>query len=291
MKKELNEKIYTLSRKWALDTITNGLGRIEESDNRIICYVDKKRLKPSKNGLTIYCTGYGFDNTRTSENYNLNKQITYIFESIDFNNTVYLTSPDDVCVIFKNCTFNYDAYIDTKGSCVIMDSKIGVSTDIKIEANQLAISNSRVNSYGNIIINTKDHLHIYNSKIVSTNDNQNVKLNSSDGNLVIHNSNIMGDTVVISSPVIEANENSLVKARKTARFNSNSLTPGINCDTPRLVYNGRIIEKDIHIINNEKMDLISKREELLGVLRLVKDNIITTKQKELNNTKIKNLRK
>ena len=39
------------------------------------------------------------------------------------------------------------------------------------------------------------------------------------------------------------------------------------------------------------MDLINKREELLGVLRLVKDNIITTKQKELNNTKIKNLRK
>ena len=291
MKKELNERIYNLSRKWALDTITNGLGRIEENDSRIICYVDKKRLKPSKNGLTIYCTGYGFDNARTSKNYNLNKQITYIFESIDFDDTVYLTSPDDVCVIFKNCTFNYDAYINTEGSCVIMDSLVGISTDIKIEANQLAISNSRVNSYGNITINTKDHLHIYNSKVVSTNDNQNVKLNSSNGNLVIHNSNIMGDTVVISSPVIEANENSLVKARKTARFNSNSLTPGINCDTPRLVYNGRIIEKDIHIINNEKMDLISKREELIDVLKLVKDNIVTTKQTELDNTKIKHLKK
>ena len=90
-----------------------GYGEWEVTDNEIICHINQEKLEEQFNNTFNY---YLFLNGRLNEeekceNYNLNKQFSFIFEDITFDKPVKLRC-DNGTILFRNCVFNKGIYFD-----------------------------------------------------------------------------------------------------------------------------------------------------------------------------------
>lgn len=107
--KKLKQKIY-------LNSLKNNLGKIEETSNKFICYVEEDKLKNFEDQRWYHFV--------FSEN-KLNKPIYIVFENIEFSpyKSIIIDSCDNIHFIFENCLF--DGQID-----------IGYAESIQLENNQ-----------------------------------------------------------------------------------------------------------------------------------------------------------
>ena len=86
----INRIKINIFRPLVMKYITGNLGKVEEEDNYLVCYVNKRKLQTNKFLQYIYCIGIREKDKELVKSYNLYKDIYYVFEDLEFNNS-YVT--------------------------------------------------------------------------------------------------------------------------------------------------------------------------------------------------------
>ena len=146
----IKKALYDLARNDAKKYLTNNLGIVVEEDDRLICYVEKSRVKKKNYRYTIACLGIGKEKYRKemAKKFQLDKPICYVIDGLELKrNNVYIFGYDDCEVIIKNCNFelNYFIHIHVNGKCTLDNTDIKPFSHLSINANELIIKNIRDN--------------------------------------------------------------------------------------------------------------------------------------------------
>lgn len=278
-------------KKDVMKIMTNNLGKVVEEEDKIICYVEKKKCKEDKYHYTIPCFGnaYQYNYKELARKLNLDKPICYIIENIDFDKRVSIFGYNDCEVIIRDCNFEYGLYGHINSKCTIDNSYIKTFLDnTSISAKNLTIQNMNIK---NELVYSKCHLNFYadnkldiiDSNIGRKKEKTNVTLESGDGiNLI--NSKIESDAITLKSKNISSNEKSHLITDKlnlnVEEFND------LNIDTPLIIYNGQsIINKQNQTLSQENLLLKLKRLEFLEILKKLKERC-----EKVNNARVSKIK-
>lgn len=215
---KIRKKIYNFLRWIALKEITNNLGRVEETEDKIICYVKKSRCKNERYQFTIPCFGHRKKHKELVEVYELDKPICYIIEDIEVKNKkVYIFGYDNPEIIVRNCTFLFDLYGHVNGKCTIENTFVRAFSLFMFGANELTIKDMSITnpfSTSNslkIALGGEEKLEVISSTLGKEKQSTNVDLIARD-NLLIKSSNIGGNTIELKSKGIKSDKDSKIKA-------------------------------------------------------------------------------
>lgn len=111
----MKNRIYQYLRKQVAKRATGNLGNVFIFDEKIVCYVDGRKLKQKEKythryNLIFRCIPSKEEIYRT---YNVDKPVHYIIEDVDFDREINIrTSIKNCHVTFDNCTFTGAIEID-----------------------------------------------------------------------------------------------------------------------------------------------------------------------------------
>lgn len=284
---KIKKKIYNFLRWLALKEITNNLGRVEETEDKIICYVKKSRCKNERYQFTIPCFGQRKKNRELVEIYDLDKPICYIIEGIEVKNKkVYIFGYDNPEIIIRNCTFLFDLCGHINGKCTLENSFVRAFSVFMFGANELTIKNMNItNPFSSsnslkIAIGGEEKLQIVNSTIGKEKQNTTVDLIAND-ELIINSSSIGGNSVELKAKRIKGDSKSTIKASESLKIDAEDYRE-LNVEAEESTVNGKKITTDRKKYNLSKItnnkDL--QRAKLINTLRNIKDNC-ERRQKEL----------
>ena len=299
---KVEKLIYGILRNIAKRKLTNNLGRVVEEEGKLICYVKKEKIKDKS---TICCYGIPNDLKDFAKKFKLNKPICYVFDSIDLSENKRIFGYNNCEVIIKNCKFNFRPFIHINGKCTLEDIIIKDYNLLIIGADELIIKNMNLNNlylfagrHSYAKIDAKKSIKIIDSNIGKEDIAINLGLFTDD--LEIINSKISGDDVECKSKKINIDENSTLSASNKVEIEADDFN-SINVSSPVIILNGEKVSNAKEKVTLKKVTdlLVSKRMELLNVLKTIKNNCESANsqmtlqyQEELNNQPInKTLRK
>lgn len=266
-------------RKLALRSITGNMGRVVEDEDEIICYVKQKKVGKG----CIFLGGcHSFDNGNTARRYGIDKPIHYIFDGLKCSSDIY--GYDGMKLSFRNCYFKNLSYISLEGDCEFENCTFTNSLFYDIYADNLTIKSSSISDlagYNRFHVVARNKLSLidvdgigdYYLKI------KNVYF-SSDKEILFKNTNIDCLSISIDTEKI-VSVNSNLRARKNANIESYEISDLV-LDSPNTICNNISISGGKMNINKEDTLLDRKREDLIDVLKEIRD-----KCKDVNELKIK----
>ena len=297
---KLNKIIYNIKRTYAINYITNNLGKVIEDNNKIICYVKRNKIKKKDYSYVIGC--HGIENKKIATTYNLNKLIIYVIDGLKFkNNKVYIFGYNNCEIIIKNCNFELDLDIQTNGKCTLDNTNITAFSYLSIDANELTIKNMNaeqikvISPKSNIDFYASNKIEVVDSNIYSNQKNKQVSISFTTNNeLNFINSNINAKNVICESPSINLDEKSGLNASDTVTIKTN-VSNTLRVKAPIVILNKKEIKNGKNLIEIKKITdtLTLKRLELINLLKKVKiqgenaklDNVINY-QNELDTQSI-----
>lgn len=277
----IKKNLYDLARNDAKKYLTNYLGKVVEEDDRLICYVEKSRVKKKNYRYTIACLGIGKEKYRKemAKKFQLDKPICYVIDCLELKrNNVYIFGYDDCEVIIKNCNFelNYFIHIHVNGKCTLDNTDIKPFSHLSINANELIIKNMHDNQIE--ILDSKSNIEfganridVIDSNIGSKKKNIKVSFLATNG-LNITNSNIFGKEVECEAYIINIDEKSSLTAANKVSLKTKDFDP-ITINAPIIALNGdEMINKKGKVVLKKITNSIDlKRIELINLLRKVKE--------------------
>lgn len=266
-------------RKILLMIITNNLGKVEETEDKIICHVKKHKCKQNSYQFTIACHGQQDEYKELVEKYDLNKPIVYIIDNLEVKNKrVFIFGYDNVEVIIRNCAFLFDLSGHINGKCTLEHTFIRAFSTFMFGANELTIKNmsitnpfSTLNSM-HIALGGEEKLEIINSTIGKEKQYTNVDLIAKD-KIIINSSKIGGSNVEIKAHSIKGDEKSKIKSSESLKIDADEY------DDLNIIANNANINGIKFNTNNQEIKLkkIKDKEELqktklIDILRKIKEN-------------------
>lgn len=273
LKHILHQKTYNILRKYLIQSFTDNLGKIEETEEKIICHIDKKKIHKFKNdffyeidlhGLTYSDSKY----KNLADKYNLEKTIEYIFENITFEDKMIISSNIGTHIIFKNCEFKDNIVFRWADKVTLENNKYydNGCNNYKLGADTYLFHNkgmiNKLTLINDNFINSKtDHhptkfginLILDTIEIISSNINIDNSIKFKDQeivrnmggilitaeNTIINNSNIYCSYLYLDSKNIEIDQNSKIAAIAGVIIENKNNNENIisNIDTNYLVYN------------------------------------------------------
>ena len=277
----IKKALYDLARNDAKKYLTNNLGIVVEEDDRLICYVEKSRVKKKNYRYTIACLGIGKEKYRKemAKKFQLDKPICYVIDGLELKrNNVYIFGYDDCEVIIKNCNFelNYFIHIHVNGKCTLDNTDIKSFSNLSISANELIIKNIRDNQIE--ILDSKSNIGFGANRIDVIDSNigskkKNIKASFLATNeLNITNSNISGKEVECEADIINIDEKSSLTATNKVSLKTNEFDP-ITINAPIIALNGdeMINKKGKAVLKKITNSIDLKRIELINLLRKAKE--------------------
>lgn len=301
LKKEVRIKVYNIARQAYLKRSICNIGRIVEEDDKIICYVEQKKVNRYKGDKPIYELELNGMNQVTEENkevvksFRLNKPIYYIFDGIKFNSAVIITSLWSN-VTFRNCifdknigiiwgneiTFQNNKYMD---HCpVYFYGKCFLTAD---SVNRLTFINDNFFNSCDLYNPTRFGMHIDAKLVEFINTNVETEypatVNIKAEKTRVENSSFNANEIYVDSESIEFTDSSIYAENGVMIENKNCDFIG-DIDAPIIFYNG----VDMVNKNNEsfKVDEKEKKLKSLRILLIQKLQSLNNYCKEQNNKKI-----
>lgn len=110
---QLERIFYKKGRQIFLHGSMRKIGNIVVYGDKIVCYVEQKKLDKLCDEVYSYRVSLsGVDkNDQLCDFYDLDKPVYYIFDNIDFDKRLFISS-FNCFVVFKNCTFDSDVKIN-----------------------------------------------------------------------------------------------------------------------------------------------------------------------------------
>lgn len=173
--------IDNLRRKRAIRNITGNQGFVVETEDKIICYIQKEKCKKEKSyyeGVTTYCIRLFNEKYREIlEKKFQDKKLVYVLDGLDFKENVKIISGEDCDLEIKNCKFSGNLEISTYvDNCIIKNTSVNpsdINGEIYIVGQRLVIDNVRIGQTDNqsypyfrkACISAIDLVEVKNSKI------------------------------------------------------------------------------------------------------------------------------
>lgn len=166
MEKEKNI-FYNLIRKEVIKKITCGLGEVSETDDAIVCYVDKSKIAKEKDEYVIDCYGYNGTNLDLAKKYNISKPVFYIIDDIDFNDRLCtgIYGYNGVTIVITNCNFGELTNIRNDGACRLYYSKLN---NLNLYTEDLATNRADISASKQVVLLAKK-MKLFKTDITSSN--------------------------------------------------------------------------------------------------------------------------
>lgn len=275
---KFKKTVYNMTRPFAKKYLTNNLGKVVEDDEKITCYVKKKKVKNKGYHYVIDCRGTGKVNEqkKIAKAYNLDKPICYVIDGFESEHGLKIYGCSNCEIIVKNCNFMFNVFISVDGKCTLENTDIDIFSNLSISADELIIKNTNleqinvISCESNIRIGACKSVVVVNSNIGNKNKDLTVSL-LAPNELNIVNSDISGKCIVCESNSININENSSLIATDKVDLKIDDFNP-INIEAPIVVLNGeKIINEKKSIVLKKITDLLAlKRLELVNFLKDIK---------------------
>lgn len=272
--KNIKEKHYNIIRYFVKKHITGNLGKVVEDDEKLTCYVSKRKCKKHKYVFSyeICCYGIGKENSKLAETYKLNKPIHYVFDGIEFDKKrVYIHGYDGCDVYIKNCKFSH----------VLFNTFSVGARNVTIENMNITDNLALVGNNTDIMIRAYAKLDIIDSNIGKKREKTSVSL-MSENQLNIVNSKLAGAEVYCRCEKMTSNNNSLLIAKNEVNIIANDLNQA-SIISPTIIYNGDSFTGGNDPITLKKLlePLKIKRLELVSLLKKIKAECEKTNSEKL----------
>lgn len=257
--------------------ITNNLGEVEESFFELICHINLKKIKISKDGCYII-NCFGIDsNKELAKKYDLYKPITYVIDGFNIDKRkLYINGYDNCKVFIKKSNFSNVLVINNPLECIIEDTTINAYSYLSLASKELVLNNVSIkNKFKcedlkiSIALYSTNNLKILNSSIGDCNCNVFLKSNNYI-NLI--NSNLNGINTKIDTNILFTDDKSKILAINNVDikdiFHNKIIT-----NSKYLIVNGKIVKKneDERFLNTLIDPLKDKRYELYTLLVKLRD--------------------
>ena len=242
-------------RRKAIRKITRNQGFVVETEDKIICYIQKKKCRRKYWGYSaghyiptliycINCSDYKYKYRELVKKYNLDKKVVYVLEGLDFYINVNIEG-DESDLEIRNCNFHKNLNIMISGNCIIRSTRIkpdDISPLVDIRAKEISmddvsishISNNTSPYWGKVFIDTPNQVDIKNSKI--TMGNIILKIGR---RLEITNSLLDAFNMQLGSPQKINSQSSKVIARNELKIETEEFE-GLTIKAPKIFFNGQL---------------------------------------------------
>ena len=290
----MTEKRWEQKRNKVKKILTRNLGKVIEEEDKLICYVEKSKLKMTRYICDISCCGIMLKDKNLADYYKLNKPIVYILDGIEVKNkNIHIHGHRNCEVIIKNCKFNYQLNIFIDGNCTLENTTIDTIFPIIIGSDNLLIKNMDItNQYKYskqqlpIYIRGINKLEINNSTIGDYTTITNI---SSKNTLEVSNSTISGEKVTCKADKVIFGKNSKIQAKEKTNLEIKDFNE-INITSPIiLTTRNNYFTNNKPIILRQTLDTLKlKRVELIKYLQDLKTKVELIKYLQDLKTKVKN---
>lgn len=256
---KIKSGIFNILRQYVKNYITGNLGKVEEDDGYLICYIDKRKIKKKKIHHFIHCPGIREKDKELAKAYKLYKKIYYVFEDLEFNNS-YVTIfgyGSDSEIIIKKCKIKYGFDIKALGKCTVDNCLINSNYKLNLHAKNLTLKNMNINNAFilsgcdfQVSFSADENLIIENCTIGRINDKTKVFLTSLQ-NINLINSKIVADTIKCSTKALSTYNSSLFKAKEKIEIDGEILS-SLTMISPVIKVNDEFTDKRIKLINTLK---------------------------------------
>ena len=289
--------------KQRLRKVTNNLGRLQIDEDKVICYVDNKKLYNNLDNIKNKEIFYRkLKLNREEFTKERSKTIYYVIEDFRFDFGLKITTDSNCKIIFKNCSFFDQIYIEYakditfennryyNDSCIFLygsDFLTGWVENLKfINDKFLNLSKPLKPNFFGLNLNVKN-LEIKNSSINLTTFDKDINLTAKSINLF--NSIICGCYIQIKTDKLYLDNKSEIQSRtqiiledESSKNNNNII---MELKAPKIIYNGIDLSRNYEIRSkNVKQEF---RETLICQLKELRDKVIKINEDKLNEYKNK----
>lgn len=292
-------KITNIFRNKLLTELTGNLGKVEVTNDAIICYVDNKKIqKKFNNSNCAYLIDFSSTKILTKElleKYGINKPVHYIVEGIRFKEKLFFTTDKDIKVLFKGCKFHKQIRITSADKVIFENNKYFDRYPVYAFKNKFLsgransiqfISDSFVNSGKDYPTQFGMDLIVNKFEIINSNIDIEGNLEESfimaDKIILINSSFMCPSTYMICNNIdvtdskIIASEGIIIDEKENNNTYSNIID---SIESPSITYNGLQQQR----ISDEEIAKKYHRLELLKVLKIIKNSCIHDIDKKLDN--------
>lgn len=264
----MRKKIYEILRMYVAKRATHNLGKVEITDDEIICYVDGNKLKRqmsekylNRYNIILHSIQEGKEIYKT---YNLDKPVHYIIKNIDFDKEINIMASMKRChVTFEECSFktwisiSFADYITFKNNTYSVND-IRYSYSI-IPHGQFCISARRIIEVNKLeFVNDKIKVQdVETIEAVNVNDINKKKIGKNNKKSVVEMWLVAKEILFINSDIINVDSLEL-NAEKLTMENSNFDVKEISIYTDDIMSTNSSINTDIADINCGRDDAINQ---------------------------------
>ena len=280
-RKSIKETFVEIIRNYIKKKITGNLGDVYETEDKLICYVDKKRLKKDKYGIKISCQGITEWNEQLATKYNLDKQVIYVVDGFVFKkDRVDIEGTNNCEIVIRNCNFYRGLFLESYDKCTLENVDANISYFIDLKAEELIIKDTII--HRELIGDREPHIRIRTNKKLELN-NSNIGDKTSriyietENKLYIYNSKITGSAIeCYAKKYAVFSKKSLITATRLVELEIPDYGQ-INIISPVIISNGNVFptSNNLRILRQANKELTLSRLALIQLLKEMKSKIDT----------------
>ncbi len=216
---KIKNQILNKYRNCLIGIITNNMGKVKETEDNFICYVDNKIFRDKNFVIMNNLDNLDEKHISKIKKYNLDKPVIYVFDGINLNDNIHFSIDGSNCtIIIRNSIFNGFRISNYQGTCYL--SNVIITSNEKTSYMGLSVKNLYINNLTVAKLENCFEISFYASKKIKINelnvlDNPSVFISIyCPEKIAISSSIINSKKLSIKSNVINFEQNMYVNQRK-----------------------------------------------------------------------------